>query len=128
MVNSYPACTKSDNSALFISCSSCYYTARWTVPTFLSTSLMLQSTGLHHTVDRTMYHCIKLFIYLQNKLCRLFCSKMCIYCCYGNWSITRVTGVRGGGGLCPDRNGKTVTSRKKFTIWHICTIKCTVGP
>ena len=29
--------------------------------------------------------------------------------------------------LCPDRNGKTVMSRKKFTIWHICTIKCTVG-
>ena len=57
MVHSYPPHTKSDNSALFISCSPCYYTARWTVPTFLSTSWMLQSTGLHHTVDRTMYHC-----------------------------------------------------------------------
>ena len=28
--------------------------------------------------------------------------------------------------LCPDRNGKTVITRKKFTTWHICTIKCTV--
>ena len=33
------------------------------------------------------------------------------YCCYGNWSINRVTGVRG---LCPDRNVKTVTSRKSL--------------
>ena len=37
-------------------------------------------------------------------------------------------GLQVSGGLCPDRNGKTVISRKKFTIWHICTIKCTVGP
>ena len=82
MVNSYPACTKSDNSPLFISCSSCYYTARWTVPTFLLTSWMLQcgscyytvrwtdptfllkswmlqSPGPHYTADRTVYHCIK---------------------------------------------------------------------
>ena len=54
-VNSYPAHTKSDNSVLFISCSSCYYTARWTVPTFLSTSWMLQSPGPHYTTDRIMY-------------------------------------------------------------------------
>ena len=31
-------------------------------------------------------------------------------------------------GLCPDRNGKTVISRKMFIIWYICTTKCTVGP
>ena len=96
MVNSYPACTKSDNSALFISCSSCYYTARWTVPKILSTYWMLQSPGPHHTADRTLYHCYKvIYLLTKHKLCRLFCSKMCIYCCYGNWSITRVTGVRG---------------------------------
>ena len=59
MVNSYPAHTKSDNLALFISCSSRYYTATWTVATFLSTSWLLQSPGPHHTADRTMYHCIK---------------------------------------------------------------------
>ena len=59
MVNSYPACTKSDNLAPFISCSSCYYIERWTVPTFLSTSWMLQSPGPHHTADRTMYHFLK---------------------------------------------------------------------
>ena len=59
MVNSYPAHTKSDNSALFISCSSCYYSARWTVPTFLLTSWMLQSKGPNHTADRTLYHCNK---------------------------------------------------------------------
>ena len=37
-------------------------------------------------------------------------------------------GLQVSGGLCPDRNGKTAISRKKFTIWHICTVKCTVGP
>ena len=126
MVNSYPACTKSDNSALFISCSSCYYTARWTVLTFLSTSWMLQSTGPHHTVDRTMYHCIKRFIYLQNTNYAGCFVQKCVFI------VAMVTGLLLGlqvsGGLCPDRNGKTVTSRKKFNIWHICTIKCTVGP
>ena len=56
MVNSYPARTKSEN---YLSHAvSCYYTARWTVPTFLSTSWMLQSPGPHYTADRTMYHCI----------------------------------------------------------------------
>ena len=64
---------------------------------------MLQSTGPHHTVDGTLYHCYKVsYLLTKHKLCRLFCSKMCIYCCYGNWSVTGVTGVR-----C------------KFTIWHI---------
>ena len=33
-------------------------------------------------------------------------------------------GLQVSEGLCPDRNEKTVISRKKFTIWHICTIKC----
>ena len=45
--------------------------------------------------------------------------------------VTMVTGqlleLQGSGVLCPDRNGKIVISRKKFTIWHICTTKCTVG-
>ena len=97
MVNSYLSCSyKVRQTALFISCSSCYYTARCTVPTFLSTSWMLSSPGPHHTADRTMYHCIKWVIYLQNtNYASCFAQKMCIYCCYGNWSITRVTSVRG---------------------------------
>ena len=60
MVNSYPAHIILDNSALFISRTSCYYTVRWTVPTFLLTYLMLQSPCPHHTADRTMRHCINL--------------------------------------------------------------------
>ena len=55
----YPA--KSDNSDYLshaVHVTSCYFTARWTVPTFLSTSWMLQSPGPDHTADRTMYHCI----------------------------------------------------------------------
>ena len=87
---------------------------------------MLQLTGPHHTVDRTMYHCIKRFIYLQNTNYAGSFVQKCVFI------VAMVTGLLLGlqvsGGLCPDRNGKTVTSRKKFTIWHICTIKCTVGP
>ena len=59
MVTSYPARTKSDNSALFISCNLGYYMVRWTVPTFLSTSFMLQAPGPHLTADRTLYYCYK---------------------------------------------------------------------
>ena len=75
MVNSYPARTKSDNSASFISSSSCYYTARWTVPTFLSTSWMLQSPGQHHTADRTMYHFIKRVISCKTQIMQVVLSK-----------------------------------------------------
>ena len=94
MVNSYSARTKSDTSALFISYSLGYYTMRWTVPTFSSTSWMLQSPGPHHTADRTMY-VIKGVIYLQNTNYAGCFVQNGIYCCYGNWSITRVTGIRG---------------------------------
>ena len=126
MVNSYSARTKTDNSALFISCSlEDYFTVRWTVPTFLSISWLLQSPGPHHTADRTSYHFYKVsYLLTRHELCRLFCSKMCII-------VAMVTGpllgLQVSGGLCPDRNGKTVMARKKFTIWYICTIKCTVG-
>ena len=99
MINSYPARTKSDNSALFISCSLGYYTLRWTVQTFLSISWLLQSPVPHHIADRTLYHCYKVSYLLSTKheFCILFYSKMGFYCCYGNWSITRVTGIGGGG-------------------------------
>ena len=97
-----------------------YDTAKWTVPTFLSTSWLLQSTGPHHTADRTLYHCYKLLY------AGCFVQK-CVFI------VAMVTGLLlglqvsgGGGGLLPDRNGKIVMSREKFTIWHICTIKCTV--
>ena len=96
MVNSYSAQTKSDNLALFISCSLGTYTVRWPVLIFLSTSWLLQSPGPHHTADRTLYHCYKVsYLLTKRELCRLFCSKMCFYSCYGFWSITRVTGIRG---------------------------------
>ena len=97
MVNSYPACRKSDNSALFVSCSSCYYTARWTVPTFLLTSLMdvtIPRPTPHSYQNNVSLYKVS-YLLTKHKICRLFCSKMCIYCCYGNWSITKVTGVRG---------------------------------
>ena len=97
MVNSYPfipARTKSDNSAPFISWSSCYYTARWTVPTFLSTSWMLQSPGPHHTADRTIYHCIKIVIYLRNPNYAGCFVQKCVFI-VAMVTITRVTGVRG---------------------------------
>ena len=126
MVNSYPARTKSDNSASFISSSSCYYTARWTVPTFLSTSWMLQSPGQHHTADRTMYHFIKRVIYLQNTNYAGCFVQKCVFIVA--MVIGLLLGLQVSWGLCPDRNRKTVISRKKFTIRHICTIKCTVGP
>ena len=85
---------------------------------------MLQSPGPHHT-DRTLYHCYKvIYLLTKHKLCRLFCSKMCIVAMVTG----RLLGLQVSGGLCPDQNGKTVSSRKEFTIRHICTIKCTVGP
>ena len=74
MVNSYPAHTKSDNPALFISCSSGYHTVRWAVPTFLSTSRMLQSPSPHHTADRTLYHCYKVSYW------HIKCTTNCTVC------------------------------------------------
>ena len=72
MVNSYSARTKSDNLALFISCSLDFYTVRWTVPTLLSTSWLLQSPGPHHTADRTLYHCNKVsYLLTKHESCRL---------------------------------------------------------
>ena len=50
---------------------------------------------------------------------------MCIYCCYGNWSITRVTGMGGGvlikleRPLYLEKSLPYGTVEKKFTIWHI---------
>ena len=87
---------------------------------------MLQSPGPHHTATRTMYHCIKRVIYLQNTNYAGCLVKKCVFI------VATVTGLLLGlqvsRGLCPDRNGRTVISRKKFIIWRICTIKCTVGP
>ena len=37
-------------------------------------------------------------------------------------------GLQVSGGLCPNRNGKTVTSRKKFTIWHIVLLSAQFIP
>ena len=81
-----------------------------------------------HTTQLTE-QCIivdKVIIYLQNTNYAGCFVQKCVFI------VAMVTGLLLGlqvsGGLCPDRNGKTVTSRKKFTIWHICTIKCTVGP
>ena len=104
------------------------YTMRSTVPTFLSTSWQLQSQGPHHTADRTFdlsYKVSYLPVNLQNTIYAGCFVQKCVFI------VAMVTGLQLGlqvsGGLCPDRNGKTVICRKKITIWHICTIMCTFG-
>ena len=96
MVNSYPARTKSKTW---------HYLSDAVHVTTLRDGLFqhfYQHLGCYnrqaHTTQLTG-QCIIVYkvIYLLTKheLCRLFCLKMYINCCYGNWSITRVTGVRG---------------------------------
>ena len=119
MVNSYPARTKSDNLALFISCSLGYYTVRWTVPTFLSTSFLLQSQ-LAHTTQLTE-QCIIVIKHTKHELYKLF--KKCVFIVA--MVTVQLLGLQVQGGLCPDQNGKTFISSLPYGIF--CTINCTAG-
>ena len=77
----------------------------------------------HSSQDNVSLYKVSYFLYKTN-YAGCFVQK-CVFI------VSMVTGLLLGlqvsGGLCPDQNEKTVISRKKFTIWHICTIKCTVG-
>ena len=110
---------------IFLFCSRALFTSSLQIKTYVHSISIARNNSIFSNLPFSNFY-RRMGTKTQNTNCACCFLQECVFI------VAMVTclllGLQGSGELCPDRNGKTVISRKKFTIWHICTIKCTVSP